>query len=178
MDDQNDYAEALSKFPSLHTIDLCASVHQLRAEPTLGRRLIFARKMPNPEDILTDVKSPTHIAQVQKRATLLLARRCPSLRRVTWSAPGWRLDTSPLTVWIWRVVGEGENDEAVGADAHDGAGDVGDDECVAIICEGVKERTSRWDEIYHQMSAVRTGAPLIVEPIRTPFMYRCPGLET
>jgi hypothetical protein len=41
---------------------------------------------------------------IQRRATLRVAAKCPSLRMIVWNASGWDAESDKLaTVWVWRT---------------------------------------------------------------------------
>lgn len=152
----------------MKTVDLCASVHHLPSiEPISEAELVALRSgaplAPTPlavtlrlapESVYYDddeaPRDPYYafalehldeetIAERQREATMIIARRVKGLTRVTWSAPDSKHN---LDVWVWRVVREVEDDGELG-------------EVRDAVCEGRKERTGRWDETYHGMQGVR-----------------------
>jgi len=98
---------ALARFQRLKILDPCASVTWLYRVSMNGRDIFdeaqyFGGDCPIPEGTL--LPSADEMMAMQRRATLRITAKCPSLCTVVWNASGWAADCGQSSaVWVWRI---------------------------------------------------------------------------
>ena len=138
---------ALARFQQLQILDPCASVTWLYRLSMNGRDIsdekqYFGGDCPIPEDTL--LPSTDEMMAMQRRATLRIAAKCPSLCMVAWNASGWAADCGGSSaVWVWRI----NNGEDGGCHHYQANGESVHSEtglpCSrSAVCEGQRKRYS------------------------------------
>lgn len=143
---QVQFGLALAKFHSLRSVDLCANVDYLGEEDVSGYSLVNMDDYAGPglevyfnlvmDDQLSERSSNADVPALQRKATRILAERCPSLRHVYWSG-------SDFEVAMWNTAQVGR--QPLASDT--------------TFCEARGQRSRTFSQTYHSQRSFQNLKP-------------------